>query len=91
VKIENSGYQQPYETRTAQPTVTYEMRTQQSPVIKAEKNLPEIQPNKLNEIVAPESRTFVFIDASPPIPSVTIDNGPQTYRSVQTNGRNREQ
>jgi hypothetical protein len=43
----------------------------------------------VNEISAPSSRTYVLIDASPdtPVPSVTIDNVPQTYRSVRQDGR----
>jgi hypothetical protein len=102
VKIINwpQGNQQPNETQTSQPVVTFEpqtsqpavtreTKTQPAPATKAEKNPPEIRPNMINEITAPASRTYVLIDTLPdaPVPSVTIDNVPQTYRSVREEGR----
>jgi len=85
VVIEN-WQQQPSETRAqqAQPLVTYNIQTHTVPLIPAEKKLPEIQTNKISEIVSPATRTFVFVDSSPdtPVPSVTVNNGAQSYRSV---------
>jgi hypothetical protein len=87
-------YQQSYETQTQQTrqVITNETRTQQSPVVPAEKKLPEIQPNRVNEIWAPESRTFVYFDApiQAPMPSVTIDNGSRSYSSVRQEEQGRD-
>ena len=84
VKIENSGYQlyASYGTQQAPSAVGYETRPQQAPVNQAEKKpLPQKDKSPMvNEILAPTSRTFVFIDSPShtPRPSVIIDNWPQS-------------
>lgn len=87
VRIETSP--QVYQTK---PVITYGTGAQEAPAAPIEKALPEIRTNMVNEIMSPASRTFVFIDASPdsPVPSVTIDNGPQTYRSVPAGEQGRD-
>jgi len=75
VKIENSG-------GWVQLSAPYGTRPQQAPVNQAVKN-PLPQENKspsFNEILAPASKTFVFIDtpSHTPRPSVIIDNWPQS-------------
>jgi hypothetical protein len=85
VVIENwPQTQQPSETRAQQAQPVVNIQTHTVPLIPAEKKLPEIQTNKISEIVSPVTRTFVFVDSSPdtPVPSVTVNNGSQSYRSV---------
>jgi len=58
--------------------------TPAGPVIPAEKKLTDIKPKTVNEILSPVSKTVVFIDAAPetPVPSVTVNNGQQSHKSV---------
>jgi len=44
----------------------------------------EIKTNTVNEIISPATNSLVYIDTAPesPIPAVTIDNGPQVYKSI---------
>ena len=75
-------------SQTGRTAVSGETPAQEFPVMPVEKYIPDIRANTVNEILSPATRTVVLIDSSPEtsVPSVTINNGQQSHRSVPAVG-----